>query len=73
MLYVSVPDQRFVVKKTPALLQEMINVGCQLIFMANSRGLHVYYTLLQLFDYCYTFFFSSIGATNIMKSLYTFP
>uniref|UniRef100_I3IVJ8 Translocation protein SEC63 homolog n=1 Tax=Oreochromis niloticus TaxID=8128 RepID=I3IVJ8_ORENI len=31
-------DQRFVVKKTPALLQEMINVGCQLIFMANSRG-----------------------------------
>uniref|UniRef100_A0A3Q4N4R9 SEC63 homolog, protein translocation regulator n=1 Tax=Neolamprologus brichardi TaxID=32507 RepID=A0A3Q4N4R9_NEOBR len=44
-------DQRFVVKKTPALLQEMINVGCQLIFMANSRGLHIYYTLLQLFDY----------------------
>ncbi|XP_035766349.1 translocation protein SEC63 homolog [Neolamprologus brichardi] len=31
-------DQRFVVKKTPALLQEMINVGCQLIFMANSRA-----------------------------------
>uniref|UniRef100_A0A3Q4HXA3 SEC63 homolog, protein translocation regulator n=1 Tax=Neolamprologus brichardi TaxID=32507 RepID=A0A3Q4HXA3_NEOBR len=30
-------EQRFVVKKTPALLQEMINVGCQLIFMANSR------------------------------------
>ncbi|KAM9355863.1 translocation protein SEC63 homolog [Pholidichthys leucotaenia] len=30
-------DQRFVVKKTPALLQEMINVGCQLM-MANSRG-----------------------------------
>lgn len=57
MLYVSVPDQRFVVKKTPALLQEMINVGCQLIFMANSRGLHIYYTLLQLFDYCYRFFF----------------
>ncbi|XP_077443722.1 translocation protein SEC63 homolog [Stigmatopora argus] len=31
-------DQRFVVKKSPALLQEMINVGCQLTMMANSRG-----------------------------------
>ncbi|KAK6489359.1 translocation protein SEC63-like protein [Huso huso] len=35
-------DQRFVVRKIPALLQEMINVGCQLTMMANSRGgLHV--------------------------------
>ncbi|RXN00062.1 Translocation protein SEC63-like [Acipenser ruthenus] len=35
-------DQRFVVRKIPALLQEMINVGCQLTVMANSRGgLHV--------------------------------
>lgn len=32
------PDQRFVVRKSPALLQEMINVGCQLTMMANSRG-----------------------------------
>uniref|UniRef100_A0A3B5A6W5 Translocation protein SEC63 homolog n=1 Tax=Stegastes partitus TaxID=144197 RepID=A0A3B5A6W5_9TELE len=31
-------DQRFVVRKSPALLQEMINVGCQLTMMANSRG-----------------------------------
>uniref|UniRef100_A0A8C2J3N9 SEC63 homolog, protein translocation regulator n=1 Tax=Cyprinus carpio TaxID=7962 RepID=A0A8C2J3N9_CYPCA len=31
-------DQRFVVKKCPALLQEMINVGCQLTMMATSRG-----------------------------------
>uniref|UniRef100_A0A3P8XP12 Translocation protein SEC63 homolog n=1 Tax=Esox lucius TaxID=8010 RepID=A0A3P8XP12_ESOLU len=31
-------DQRFVVKKSPALLQEMVNVGCQLTMMANSRG-----------------------------------
>ncbi|XP_028823802.1 translocation protein SEC63 homolog isoform X1 [Denticeps clupeoides] len=31
-------DQRFVVRKCPALLQEMINVGCQLTMMANSRG-----------------------------------
>ncbi|MGH0131935.1 UNVERIFIED_CONTAM: hypothetical protein FKN15_015737 [Acipenser sinensis] len=31
-------DQRFVVRKIPALLQEMINVGCQLTMMANSRG-----------------------------------
>uniref|UniRef100_A0A665V8W6 Translocation protein SEC63 homolog n=1 Tax=Echeneis naucrates TaxID=173247 RepID=A0A665V8W6_ECHNA len=29
-------DQRFVVRKSPALLQEMINVGCQLTMMANS-------------------------------------
>ncbi|MEQ2208413.1 hypothetical protein XENOCAPTIV_029232 [Xenoophorus captivus] len=29
---------RFVVRKSPALLQEMINVGCQLTMMANSRG-----------------------------------
>lgn len=25
-------------RKSPALLQEMINVGCQLTMMANSRG-----------------------------------
>ncbi|KAM9550983.1 translocation protein SEC63 homolog isoform 2-T2 [Salvelinus alpinus] len=31
-------DQRFVVRKSPALLQEMVNVGCQLTMMANSRG-----------------------------------
>uniref|UniRef100_A0A671P0U6 Translocation protein SEC63 homolog n=1 Tax=Sinocyclocheilus anshuiensis TaxID=1608454 RepID=A0A671P0U6_9TELE len=31
-------DQRFVVKKCPALLQEIINVGCQLTMMATSRG-----------------------------------
>uniref|UniRef100_A0A8C6LTT0 Translocation protein SEC63 homolog n=1 Tax=Nothobranchius furzeri TaxID=105023 RepID=A0A8C6LTT0_NOTFU len=31
-------DQRFVVRKSPAFLQEMINVGCQLTMMANSRG-----------------------------------
>uniref|UniRef100_A0A3Q2P466 Translocation protein SEC63 homolog n=1 Tax=Fundulus heteroclitus TaxID=8078 RepID=A0A3Q2P466_FUNHE len=31
-------DQRFVMRKSPALLQEMINVGCQLTMMANSRG-----------------------------------
>ncbi|XP_033846657.1 translocation protein SEC63 homolog isoform X1 [Periophthalmus magnuspinnatus] len=31
-------DQRFVTRKSPALLQEMINVGCQLTMMANSRG-----------------------------------
>uniref|UniRef100_A0A8C5GG61 Translocation protein SEC63 homolog n=1 Tax=Gouania willdenowi TaxID=441366 RepID=A0A8C5GG61_GOUWI len=31
-------DQRFVVRKSPALLQEMISVGCQLTMMANSRG-----------------------------------
>ncbi|KAL2081787.1 hypothetical protein ACEWY4_021605 [Coilia grayii] len=31
-------DQCFVVRKCPALLQEMINVGCQLTMMANSRG-----------------------------------
>uniref|UniRef100_A0A671NKM7 Translocation protein SEC63 homolog n=1 Tax=Sinocyclocheilus anshuiensis TaxID=1608454 RepID=A0A671NKM7_9TELE len=31
-------DQRFVMKKCPALLQEMINVGCQLTMMATSRG-----------------------------------
>ncbi|CAB1450175.1 unnamed protein product [Pleuronectes platessa] len=31
-------DQRFVVRKSPPLLQEMINVGCQLTMMANSRG-----------------------------------
>ncbi|XP_077409033.1 translocation protein SEC63 homolog isoform X2 [Vanacampus margaritifer] len=31
-------DQRFVARKSPALLQEMINVGCQLTMMANSRG-----------------------------------
>lgn len=37
------PDQRFVVRKSPALLQEMINVGCQLTMMANSRGgTHIY-------------------------------
>lgn len=35
---VSSSDQRFVVRKSPALLQEMINVGCQLTMMANSRG-----------------------------------
>ncbi|CAB1339731.1 unnamed protein product [Coregonus sp. 'balchen'] len=29
---------RFVVRKSPALLQEMVNVGCQLTMMANSRG-----------------------------------
>lgn len=34
----SVPDQMFVLRKSPALLQEMINVGCQLIMMASSRG-----------------------------------
>lgn len=33
-----ISDQRFVVRKSPALLQEMINVGCQLTMMANSRG-----------------------------------
>ncbi|MBN3311099.1 translocation protein SEC63 homolog [Amia ocellicauda] len=31
-------DQRFVVRKSPALLQEVVNVGCQLTMMANSRG-----------------------------------
>uniref|UniRef100_A0A672QPM4 Translocation protein SEC63 homolog n=1 Tax=Sinocyclocheilus grahami TaxID=75366 RepID=A0A672QPM4_SINGR len=31
-------DQRFVMKKCPALLQELINVGCQLTMMATSRG-----------------------------------
>ncbi|XP_018585904.1 translocation protein SEC63 homolog isoform X2 [Scleropages formosus] len=31
-------DQRFVVRKSPALLQEMVNVGCQLTMMANNRG-----------------------------------
>ncbi|XP_023692607.1 translocation protein SEC63 homolog isoform X1 [Paramormyrops kingsleyae] len=31
-------DRRFVVRKSPALLQEMVNVGCQLTMMANSRG-----------------------------------
>lgn len=31
-------DQRFVMKKCPALLQEIINVGCQLTMMATSRG-----------------------------------
>ncbi|XP_062323285.1 translocation protein SEC63 homolog [Osmerus eperlanus] len=31
-------DQRFVIRKSPALLQEMVNVGCQLTMMANSRG-----------------------------------
>ncbi|MGH0164007.1 UNVERIFIED_CONTAM: hypothetical protein FKN15_046509 [Acipenser sinensis] len=31
-------DQQFVVRKSPALLQEMVNVGCQLTMMANSRG-----------------------------------
>uniref|UniRef100_A0A8C5FUE5 Translocation protein SEC63 homolog n=1 Tax=Gadus morhua TaxID=8049 RepID=A0A8C5FUE5_GADMO len=31
-------DQRFAVRKSPALLQEMVNVGCQLTMMANSRG-----------------------------------
>ncbi|XP_052380583.1 translocation protein SEC63 homolog isoform X1 [Oncorhynchus keta] len=31
-------DQRFVVRKSPALLQEMVNVGCQLTMVANSRG-----------------------------------
>lgn len=38
VLYTSLSDQRFVVRKCPALLQEMINVGCQLNMMANSRG-----------------------------------
>uniref|UniRef100_A0A7N6C2W5 Translocation protein SEC63 homolog n=1 Tax=Anabas testudineus TaxID=64144 RepID=A0A7N6C2W5_ANATE len=37
-------DQRFVVRKSPALLQEMINVGCQLTMMANSRGEHQWAT-----------------------------
>lgn len=37
-VFVSILDQRFVVRKSPALLQEMINVGCQLTMMANSRG-----------------------------------
>ncbi|KAK1170368.1 hypothetical protein AOXY_G7191 [Acipenser oxyrinchus oxyrinchus] len=31
-------DQQFVVRKSPALLQEMVNVCCQLTMMANSRG-----------------------------------
>ncbi|KAK6488611.1 translocation protein SEC63-like protein isoform X1 [Huso huso] len=31
-------DQQFVVRKSPALLQEMVNVSCQLTMMANSRG-----------------------------------
>uniref|UniRef100_A0A8C5T7U0 Translocation protein SEC63 homolog n=1 Tax=Malurus cyaneus samueli TaxID=2593467 RepID=A0A8C5T7U0_9PASS len=30
-------DQQFILKKSPALLQEMINVICQLIIMARSR------------------------------------
>ncbi|XP_077669024.1 translocation protein SEC63 homolog isoform X3 [Eretmochelys imbricata] len=30
-------DQQFILKKCPALLQEMINVICQLIIMARSR------------------------------------
>ncbi|KAJ1151958.1 hypothetical protein NDU88_004737 [Pleurodeles waltl] len=30
-------DQQFVLKKCPALLQEMVNVICQLIIMARSR------------------------------------
>ncbi|MBN3273749.1 SEC63 protein, partial [Polyodon spathula] len=34
----TIEDQRFVVRKSPALLQEMVNVGCQLTMMANSRG-----------------------------------
>lgn len=38
VICISSPDQRFVVRKSPALLQEMINVGCQLTMMANSRG-----------------------------------
>lgn len=36
--FLPIPDQRFVIRKSPALLQEMINVGCQLTMMANSRG-----------------------------------
>uniref|UniRef100_A0A673CTZ7 Translocation protein SEC63 homolog n=1 Tax=Sphaeramia orbicularis TaxID=375764 RepID=A0A673CTZ7_9TELE len=31
-------DQRFVVRKSPALLQEMINVGCQLTMMRYSNN-----------------------------------
>lgn len=30
-------DQQFILKKAPALLQEMVNVICQLIIMARSR------------------------------------
>ncbi|MEE6475973.1 hypothetical protein FKM82_010921 [Ascaphus truei] len=30
-------DQQFILKKSPALLQEMVNVICQLIIMARSR------------------------------------
>ncbi|XP_078398635.1 translocation protein SEC63 homolog [Cetorhinus maximus] len=31
-------DYWFVIRKCPTLLQEMINVGCQLTMMANTRG-----------------------------------
>ncbi|XP_059838975.1 translocation protein SEC63 homolog [Hypanus sabinus] len=31
-------DYWFVIRKCPVLLQEMINVGCQLTMMANTRG-----------------------------------
>ncbi|XP_062896877.1 translocation protein SEC63 homolog [Mobula hypostoma] len=31
-------DYWFVIRKCPALLQEMISVGCQLTMMANTRG-----------------------------------
>ncbi|KAG7240578.1 hypothetical protein INR49_026727 [Caranx melampygus] len=43
-------DQRFVVRKSPALLQEMINVGCQLTMMANSRGEFLLYKVRTLQD-----------------------
>ncbi|RXM33472.1 Translocation protein SEC63-like [Acipenser ruthenus] len=38
LLSILCKDQQFVVRKSPALLQEMVNVGCQLTRLANSHG-----------------------------------
>ncbi|XP_005992542.1 translocation protein SEC63 homolog [Latimeria chalumnae] len=41
-------DQQFVIRKCPALLQEMVNVICQLTIMASTRGGFLPPTLMSL-------------------------
>lgn len=72
------PDQRFVIRKSPALLQEMINVGCQLTMMANSRGgtftcVRVTFTCVRVFTLlavfiCFVKLFGGVYSVRFPRS-----